>query len=467
LTANPLAAVEDQSVSAFLDAAPDAIVVVDEKGRITRTNRLAETMFGYGPGELLGSQIEVLVPDRFRKTHEPDRVHYIAEPRTRPMGAGQALTGLRRDGSEFPVEISLSPLRTSTGTHVISIVRDLTERMKAEQKFRGFLESAPDAVVVVDAHGSITIVNHLTETMFGYSRDELLGQKIEILVPVQYRSGHVHDRDDYLHSPRTRPMGLGRELLGRRKDGSEFPVEISLSPLETEQGLLVTSIIRDTTGRKETEARITASLREKEALLKEIHHRVKNNLQVISSLLRLQERSINEEYTRELFAESQRRIQSMALVHEKLYSSGDLARIDFADYARSLATLLFRSFGVMDGSVALRIDAPDPVFFSVDTAVPCGLIVNELVTNSLKHAFPLMRSAGGPPQIEIGIQCDPSSRVTLRVADNGAGADVEAIAQSETLGLRLVRTLVRQLNGELAIDAEHGLAFTIGFGERG
>jgi PAS domain S-box-containing protein len=458
-----LAAIEDQSVSAFLDVAPDAIIVVDEKGRITRTNRLAETMFGYEAGELLGLAIEALVPERFRKTHVPDRVRYVHEPRTRPMGAGQALTGLRKDGSEFPVEISLSPLRTSGGTHVISIVRDLTDRVKAEQKFRGFLESAPDAVVVVDAQGRITIVNHLTEAMFGYSRDELLGQALEILVPERFRTRHVHDRDDYQHAPRTRPMGLGRELLGRRRDGSEFPVEISLSPLETEQGLLVTSIIRDITDRKETEARITESLREKEALLKEIHHRVKNNLQVISSLLRLQERNINEAHTRELFAESQRRIQSMALVHEKLYSSGDLARIDFGDYAHSLATLLFRSFGVMDGSVALGIDSPDPVFFTVDTAVPCGLIVNEIVTNSLKHAFP----EGREGRVDISIRCDSPDRVTLRIADNGVGADVEAIEESETLGLRLVRTLVRQLGGELAITADHGLAFTIVFRENG
>ena len=144
-----MAAVEDQSVSAFLDAAPDAIIVVDEKGRITRTNRLAETMFGYGTGELLGLAIEALVPERFRKAHVPDRVRYAEEPRTRAMGAGRALLGLRRDGSEFPVEISLSPLRTASGTHVISIVRDLTDRIKAELKFRGFIESAPDAVVIV------------------------------------------------------------------------------------------------------------------------------------------------------------------------------------------------------------------------------------------------------------------------------------------------------------------------------
>lgn len=446
-----MAAVEDQSVSAFLDAAPDAIIVVDETGRITRTNRLAETMFGYQAGELLGLAIEALVPERFRKAHVPDRVRYAHEPRTRPMGAGRALRGLRRDGSEFPVEISLSPLRTASGIHVISIVRDLTDRIKAELKFRGFIESAPDAVVIVDAQGSIAIVNHLTETMFGYRRDELVGQPIEILVPERFRARHIHDRDGYVHAPRTRPMGLGRELLGRRKDGSEFPVEISLSPLDTEQGLLVTSIIRDTT-------QITAALREKEALLKEIHHRVKNNLQVISSLLRLQERNIDDPHTHELFAESQRRIQSMALVHEKLYSSGDLARIDFADYAHSLATLLFRSFGVKE-AVALRIEAPEPVLLTVETAVPCGLIVNELVTNSLKHA--------SASEIVIGIRRDPSHHVTLRIADNGVGADVEAIAETETLGLRLVRTLVRQLGGELAITADHGLAFTIVFGENG
>jgi PAS domain S-box-containing protein len=471
LTANPLPDVQDQGVSAFLDAAPDAIIVVDEQGRITRTNRLAETMFGYEAGELLGEAVEMLVPQRFRRTHLGDRERYGAEPRTRPMAAGRPLMGLRRDGTEFPVEISLSPMRTAAGTHVISIVRDITDRIKAELKFRGFIESAPDAVVIVDARGRISVVNHLTEKMFGYRRDELLDQPIELLVPERYRAEHVHERDAYLRAPRTRPMGLGRELLGRRKDGSEFPVEISLSPLDTEQGLLVTSIIRDMT-------QITASLREKEALLKEIHHRVKNNLQVISSLLRLQERNIADEATRELFAESQRRIQSMALVHEKLYSSGDLARIDFADYARSLATLLFRSFGVTD-AVALRIESAEPVFLNVDTAVPCGLIVNELVTNSLKHAF---RSAGvppagpppsrrrdaaapagedaGAPEIAISVRREPQ-RIVLRISDNGRGADVDAIAQSESLGLRLVRTLVRQLNAELSITSEHGLAFTI------
>jgi PAS domain S-box-containing protein len=323
--------------------------------------------------------------------------------------------------------------------------------MDADQKFLGFVEAAPDAVVIVDAEARITLVNHLTEKMFGYERDELIGQRIEILVPERYRPQHTHDRDAYTHAPRTRPMGLGRELLGRRRDGSEFPVEISLSPLETEEGLLVTSIIRDTT-------QTQAALREKEALLKEIHHRVKNNLQVISSLLRLQERNIDDAGTRELFAESQRRIQSMALVHEKLYSSGNLARIDFADYARSLATLLLRSFGATD-AIALRVEAPEPVFFSVDTAVPCGLIVNELVTNSLKHA--------APTEIVIGIRCESPRRITLRIADNGVGADVDAIAKSESLGLRLVRTLVRQLNGDLSITSDRGLAFTISFAESG
>ncbi|HEX9161224.1 MAG TPA: PAS domain S-box protein [Thermoanaerobaculia bacterium] len=456
----PVAAIADYGLSVFLEAAPDAIVVVDETGLITRTNRLAETMFGYPPGGMLGQPIEVLVPERFRKTHVTDRSRYLHEPRTRPMGAGQALTGVRLDGSEFPVEISLSPLTTSAGTHVISIVRDLTERARAEQKFRGFLESAPDAVVVIDRQGRIAIVNSLTESMFGYKREELLGQPVEILVPERYREQHVGDRDRYSQAPRKRPMGLGRELLGRRKDGTEFPVEISLSPLETEQGPLVTSIVRDTTESRETERRITASLREKEALLKEIHHRVKNNLQVISSLLRLQERNIEEPRIRQLFAESQQRIQSMALVHEKLYRAGDLARIDFSDYARSLSALLLSAFGLANGPVALHVIAPEPVFLSVDTAVPCGLILNELVTNSLKHAFPAERSG----EIRVSVTCH-DGEVALSVSDNGVGADSERIERSETLGLRLVKTLVRQLDGKLEISAQEGLAFRVTFRE--
>ena len=375
----------DPKLAVFLEAAPDAIVVVDKEGHIVMVNKLVESMFGYTRDELKQAKIEILMPVRYHKAHDLHRVDYFAEPRTCQMGEEQALAGRRKDGKEFPIEISLSPLETEQSSLVISIIRDVSQRQQSEAKFQGLLESAPDGIVVVDSQAKIVIVNSQTEQMFGYTREELLGQSIEILVPGRFQKAHVEYRSNYTHQPITRPMGAGRALTGRKKDGTEFPVEISLSPLETTRGRLITSIIRDNTERRYAEEQIQASLREKEVLLKEIHHRVKNNLQVISSLLRLQTEYIQDPNTRDLFSESQNRIFSMALVHEKLYKSSDLSCIDFSEYITSLAKLLFNSFGI-DERIKFNLSG-EVVFFSIETAVPCGLILNELLSNCFKHAF--------------------------------------------------------------------------------
>jgi two-component system, sensor histidine kinase PdtaS len=313
----------------------------------------------------------------------------------------------------------------------------------ASAQINVFLESAPDAIVVVDAEGRMVKVNRLTELMFGFDRAELLGNKVEMLVPPRYRHSHVRHREQYSALPKTRPMGMGRSLTGIKKDGSEFPIEISLSPFQNDQGSLVISIIRDITERRRAEELIEASLREKEVLLKEIHHRVKNNLQITSSLLKLQSGYIQDGRAREMFADSQNRIRSMALVHEKLYQSSDLSRIHFADYIGSLATLLFRTYGVDQQRIHLHCGG-EGIFLSVETAVPCGLIVNELLSNCLKHAFPADRSG----EIWIQLVAQGEGFLQLTVADNGVGLPEGLdLVHVDTLGLQLVRTLAQQLDG--------------------
>jgi PAS domain S-box-containing protein len=237
----------------LLESAPDAMVIVNNQGRILLVNAQSEKLFQYGRAELIGQWVEMLIPERFRKQHPGYRTSFFADPKVRAMGSGLELYGLRKDGSEFPIEISLSPLETEEGTLVSSAIRDITERRRAEQQFRGLLESAPDAMVIVDRRGHIVLVNSQTERLFDYKRSDLIGQRVEILVPERFRDLHPGHRTRYFGDPKVRAMGSGLELYGRRRDGSEFPVEISLSPLETERGVLVSSTIRDVTERRKAE----------------------------------------------------------------------------------------------------------------------------------------------------------------------------------------------------------------------
>lgn len=449
---------QEERFRRVVEAAPSAMVKVNAKGRIAMVNLQAERMFGYARSEMLGQPIEMLVPERFRSEHPELRRGYAADPEPRPMGAGRDLYALRKDGSEFAVEIGLNPIETDEGPMILSTIVDISLRKSLEERFRRVVEAAPNAMVMVNADGRIEMVNVQAERVFGYARTELLGQPIEMLVPERFRQHHPDLRGGFFTETSSRPMGAGRDLYALRKDGSEFAVEIGLNPLTTEEGPMVLSSIVDISDRKGKEEKIRAALREKEILLREVHHRVKNNLQIIQSLLDLQSTRIDDPLILEMLQETQHRVQSMALIHQTLYLSQDFSGVDFGRFMDTLVPMLSGSYG-MNSRVALRIEAVD-LLLPLNTAIPCGLIVNEIVTNAFKYAFP----EGRDGEVRIVLSNDREGEALLVISDDGIGMPESLdLENSTSLGLKLAMLLAEQIKGELRIRRANPTEFRLCF----
>ncbi|SNQ60116.1 MASE3 domain-containing protein [Candidatus Methanoperedens nitratireducens] len=339
------------------------------------------------------------------------------------------------------------------------VVTEKELRCETEEKYRSLFENASDAVIMVDIKDNVTSWNISAERMFGWTAEEAIGKKnTQLIVPGDL----VQDKDLFSYQAKSGKSVSGIETVRIRKDGTRLEVSLTISPIrDANQNVIgFSSIIRDVSERKRTENQIKQSLKEKEILLREIHHRVKNNMQIISSLLRLQSGYVKEEKYLEMFKESQNRIISMSLIHEKIYQSDDFSRVDFKDYTADMVDRLFQAYGFDDRRVVLDIDAEDALL-DIDSAIPCGLIINELVTNSLKHAFPDGRAG----EIKIALHRTDDTEIELIVGDNGIGfpEDVD-FRKTESLGLQLVTLLVNtQLEGEIKLNRSQGTEFQIKF----
>lgn len=318
------------------------------------------------------------------------------------------------------------------------------ERLHAFQ--RAVFEQAPDGILVADSEGRIVEANERMAVLFGYSREMLTSKRIEDLVPDQVRAQHHRHRASFQQAPTTRAMSRDRTLQGQRQDGSQFPIEVALAPMHTAEGKRVIAIVKDVSEARQVEQTVRDALKEKDLLLGEIHHRVKNNLQIVQSLLDMQAGLTTDERAASALRDSQGRIQSMALIHQTLYQSHDFGKVEFADFLRSLMTHLQNSYGRSE----IRMDTTaEAVRLGIDRAIPCGLIVNELITNALKHGFPAGRSGS----VQVELQLLRGNDIKVAVSDDGVGIpDTLDLDNLPSLGFQLIGVLTEQLHAQVQIQ---------------
>jgi PAS domain S-box-containing protein len=344
---------------------------------------------------------------------------------------------------------------TSIGIDVTEQRRSETELRASEERFRTFIEQAAEGIALVDETGVVIEWNRAYESLTGIGREEAVGK---FLWDIQYRYAsrdrknikwYARNKAELLQSllaGRSKFMNRQEDVVFERSDGEVKYVSQTMFPIQTGNKYRLGLVTIDITERKIAEDKIKASLEEKEILLKEIHHRVKNNLQIITSLLHLQERYVKDPNALGIFRDSRNRIKSMAMVHEKLYQSKDLSRIDFDGYVRSLGTGLLDAYGISSNKVTLAVSIGEN-HISVDTHIVCGLLINELMSNALKYAFPDDRKG----EIIVMLRED-NGICRLTVSDNGVGIpEGFSIENAESLGLRLINAMVQQLNGKLYV----------------
>lgn len=468
-------------IAAMLDFAPDAIVVVDEQGTVRFANRQVTAVFGWPPHELVGREIEELVPAGDRAGHEALRRGFFASPRVRDMGAGQHLKGRRRDGSEFPVEISLSPL-PGEPREVMAAIRDVTDRRAAERRARAMLEFAPDATIIVDRSGHIVEANRQVTALFGHDAETLVGMSVEQLLPERHRWSHVVHRDSFFGSPRVRAMGAGDELSGLRADGSEFAVEISLSPLPGPEPEVMATI-RDVSDRRATSEALAAALAHERDAARELRHatRVKDEfLDVAAHELRTPLASISgfasalvtdwdeqdDAWKLGLLERIRRNARDMSELTNRLL---DVSRLQAGrvrmepvdlDVEALLRELVDDLEALSDREVAFDLGVDGLV--RTDRAALAHVVTN-LLTNAAKYSDP-------PEPIEVRARRDAGG-VLVAVTDHGIGIPEEDMphlfdhfyrganqnrGRGAGVGLAVARQYVELLGGRLRAESTRG-----------
>jgi PAS domain S-box-containing protein len=476
----------------LLEAAPDAMVVVNQTGEIVLLNVQAEKQFGYRRDELLGQDVKDIIPEGFAERLLADGLRSAEDALAQQIGTGIELTGRRKDGSEFPMEIMLNPLESAEGILVTAAIRDISVRKAAERhlaqmegRYRGLLEAAPDAMVVVNQAGEIVLLNTQSGRQFGYRRDELLGQKVKNIIPEGFAERLLADDLRSAEDALAQQIGTGIELTGKRKDGSEFPIEIMLSPLGSAEGILVTAAIRDITERKrhedtlqEKNVQLQAAVDELEAFSYSVSHDLRTPLRAIDGFSRILLKQygpiLTEEPREYLQLVRDNTVQMVHLVDDLLAFSRlgrqALKKRQVATGAM-VAQVLHDARGRAEGrSVSVSIGDTPSVWGDPS-------LLKQVFVNLIDNAFKYTRRRA-EAVIEIGSRESDGERVFF-VRDNGAGFDMhyagklfgvfQRLHRAEDfegtgVGLAIVQRIVQRHGGrvwaESAVDRGATFYFT-------
>jgi len=460
----------EEQLSIITDEIPALIAYVDSGQRYLHVNKHYAEWYGTSKEELIGKKVR----DVLDETVYQNAVKYI-QAALKGQYVSFENIAYDKNGRKRFVNAAYVPYFDDEGfvKAFVASVQDITERKQmeealreSEERFRSIVEQSNDGIVLTDWNGNVIEWNEGQELITGVKREDVIGRPIwDCIFRVMPEKIRHLERKEQIKAAFIELSETGKSIWAnrlsepviQRPDGTLHIAQVMTFPIKTDKGFMVGSISRDITEQKKAAEQIKASLEEKEVMLKEIHHRVKNNLQVVSGLLGLQLDYVQDKQTVEGLNESRDRIMSMALIHEYLYQSEDLARIDFNEYIRNLTGYLSQSY---EGrAITLNINVDDDILLDVDTAVPCGLIISELFSNSIKHAFP----EGKEGEIKITIH-SISDEIELVLSDSGVGIPEDLdIRNTESLGLQLVVALVDQLDGTIELDRSSGTAFKIKF----
>ncbi len=444
----------------LIENTSEIISVIAHDGTILYESESIQRILGYDSMEITGENLIGFIHSEDR---EPFREILNGNGKNISDASIIQYRQKHRDGTWRFLSSSIKKIQDHDEKTMCFIMNshDITERRNAEEKllsseylFRSLTE-ATTAITFIIQDDIIRYINSAIEELLGYEQDWVIGMHFQDMV---HPASHDQIRDILTRQQdESKPYQCELRILSQEDDERWF--EITALPIEFEGKPAILGTGFDITNRILSEERLRASLQEKEILLQEMHHRVKNNMQIISSMLSLQGRYIQDERDREIFTDSQNRIHSIALVHEKLYQSEDLSCIDFAEYLQLLTKQLIDSYGVHTEQIKIAINASG-ITLGINTAIPCALIINEIVSNSLKYAFPGNRKG----TITITFNRNTEGEYTVILSDNGRGLPKTLeFENTETLGLQLVRTLVQQLKGSIHLNRTRGTEYTICF----